>query len=67
MASSLIELELVDELLVFVAPRVLGGGRSKPVVGGKGWRIEKCPGFRFVESRKMGDDMLLRLLPASAP
>ena len=62
MAASLIAEELVDELLVFVAPLVVGGG-GKPVVGGTGWRLDEAPGFRLVETRRVGDDVLLRLLP----
>jgi len=63
LAASLIGEGHVDELLTFVSPRVLGGRNTAPVVGGAGWKLDKSPGFRFVETRRIGDDLLLRLLP----
>ena len=62
LAGKLIQAGLVDELCVFLAPMLIGG----PVgaVGGTSWRLSQAPRFRRVESKSVGSDWFLRLVPA---
>ena len=62
LAGELIQAGLVDELCVFLAPLLIGG----PVgaVGEMSWRLPQAPRFRRVESKSVGSDWFLRLVPA---
>jgi len=62
LAGELIRAGLVDELCVFSAPLLIGG----PVgaVGAAAWRLPQAPRFRRVESKSVGSDWFLRLVPA---
>jgi diaminohydroxyphosphoribosylaminopyrimidine deaminase/5-amino-6-(5-phosphoribosylamino)uracil reductase len=53
---------LVDELLVYVAPRLLGRGRGLAALG-PFERLEQGLGFRFVDVTPIGGDLRLRLRP----
>jgi len=53
---------LVDELLVYIAPRLLGSGRGLAALG-PFERLEQSLDFRIVESTMLGDDMRLLLHP----
>ncbi|MEO8524159.1 MAG: bifunctional diaminohydroxyphosphoribosylaminopyrimidine deaminase/5-amino-6-(5-phosphoribosylamino)uracil reductase RibD [Caldimonas sp.] len=53
---------LVDELLVYLAPRLLGSGRSFAALGPFD-RLEQGLDFRIVETAAVGDDVRLRLRP----
>ena len=53
---------LVDELLVYIAPRLLGSGRSLAALGPFD-RLEQSLDFRIVETAVVGDDIRLRLRP----
>ncbi|HEX4235516.1 MAG TPA: bifunctional diaminohydroxyphosphoribosylaminopyrimidine deaminase/5-amino-6-(5-phosphoribosylamino)uracil reductase RibD [Caldimonas sp.] len=63
--ASLLAAGLVDELLVYVAPRLLGSGRGlaalAPIT-----RLDDAPGFAFVGVAPVGDDLRLLLRPAGA-
>lgn len=63
-AHSLIRSDLVDEYLFFVAPRVLGGTKAVPAVGGRGWSLAGTPRLRFTACERVGDDVMLRAVPA---
>jgi len=63
MAAGLIRDGLADELLFFVAPKVLGGRAAAPVVWGTGWTLAKAPELRFLGCERVGDDILLRAEP----
>ena len=63
LAAGLIRGGLADELLFFVAPKVLGGRNSAPVVGGMDWPLAKAPELRFLGCERVGDDILLRAEP----
>ena len=63
LAADLIADTLVDEYVFFVAPRLLGGGSSVPVVGGAGWPLKGMPSLRFLETKKIGDDLMIRAVP----
>jgi len=51
---------LVDELLVYVAPRLLGEGRGLAALG-PFERLDEALGFCFVDIAPVGDDLRLRL------
>jgi diaminohydroxyphosphoribosylaminopyrimidine deaminase/5-amino-6-(5-phosphoribosylamino)uracil reductase len=53
---------LVDELLLYVAPRLLGRGRGLAALG-PFERLEQGLGFRFVDVTPIGGDLRLRLRP----
>ena len=62
LAGELIQAGLVDELCVFLAPMLIGG----PVgaTGATFWRLPQAPRYRRVESKPVGQDWFLRLVPA---
>jgi diaminohydroxyphosphoribosylaminopyrimidine deaminase / 5-amino-6-(5-phosphoribosylamino)uracil reductase len=57
--GALFDAGLVDELLLYVAPRLLGSGLPIARVGPL-QRLEAGVGLRFVESTPVGDDLRLR-------
>jgi diaminohydroxyphosphoribosylaminopyrimidine deaminase/5-amino-6-(5-phosphoribosylamino)uracil reductase len=61
--ASLLREGLVDELLVYVAPRLVGSGRGLAALG-PFERLEQGLGFRFVDVTPVGGDLRLRLRPA---
>lgn len=63
LAASLLGEKLVDELWLFVAPRILGGGETKPAVGGAGWMLKQAPVCRIVSCERVGEDVLLIARP----
>jgi len=58
-ASGLIRQNLVDEYLIFIAPLIIGGRRSVPSVGGKGWPLYSCPRLKFTACSRSGPDIQL--------
>ena len=61
--ASLLGAGLVDELLVYVAPRLIGSGRgiaALPAIG----RLEEAIGFEFTGSEFVGSDLRVLLRPA---
>ena len=60
--ASLLREGVVDELLVYVAPRLLGSGRSLATLG-PFERLEQSLDFRLVDTAPVGDDLRLRLRP----
>jgi len=58
--ASLLKEGLVDELLVYIAPRLLGSGRGLAALG-PFERLEQSLDFRILESLAVGDDLRLRL------
>jgi diaminohydroxyphosphoribosylaminopyrimidine deaminase/5-amino-6-(5-phosphoribosylamino)uracil reductase len=61
--ASLLAAGLVDELLVYLAPRLLGSGRGlaalAPIV-----RLDEALGFSFISVERVGADLRLLLRPA---
>jgi diaminohydroxyphosphoribosylaminopyrimidine deaminase/5-amino-6-(5-phosphoribosylamino)uracil reductase len=64
--ASLLAAGLVDELLVYLAPRLLGSGRGLAALAPLA-RLDDAPGFSFVEVARVGDDLRLLLRPAATP
>jgi diaminohydroxyphosphoribosylaminopyrimidine deaminase/5-amino-6-(5-phosphoribosylamino)uracil reductase len=60
--ASLLREGLVDELLVYIAPRLLGSGRGLAALG-PFEQLEQGPGFRFIDIAPIGTDLRLRLRP----
>ena len=62
LAAALVRSRLVDEYLLFVAPRILGG-RAVPAIGGAGWPLAAAPALAFQECSRLGQDLLIRAQP----
>jgi len=63
--ASLLAAGLVDELLVYVAPKLLGSGRGLAALAPLA-RLDDAPSFVFVDVARVGDDLRLLLRPVSA-
>jgi diaminohydroxyphosphoribosylaminopyrimidine deaminase/5-amino-6-(5-phosphoribosylamino)uracil reductase len=64
--AALINLDLVDELLLYVAPKLIGPGRPIAALDALP-SLDDAPGFRFVDVSSVGDDLrLIARRPASA-
>lgn len=62
-AASLLAAGLVDELVFFLAPAILGGADAKGAVGGAGWRLGAHPQMEFTAMAPVGSDILVRARP----
>lgn len=60
LADSLVQSGLVDEYLFFIAPRIIGGTKAKQCIAGTGWLLHKAPKLKFIDCKRVGDDILLR-------
>ena len=60
--ASLISTGLVDELLVYLAPRLVGPGRGMAALGPVP-ALSAAIGLRYVDVTPIGDDLRLRLRP----
>jgi diaminohydroxyphosphoribosylaminopyrimidine deaminase/5-amino-6-(5-phosphoribosylamino)uracil reductase len=63
--ASLLTAGLVDELLVYVAPRLIGSGRGLAALAPLA-RLDDAPGFAFTAIDRVGADLRLLLRPVSA-
>ncbi len=66
LAGRLLRQQLVDELIVYVAPRLLGPTARALVELPELGVLADAPGFAFVEATPVGQDLRLRLRPAPA-
>ena len=62
--ASLLAAGLVDELLVYVAPKLLGDGRGLAALPPLA-RLDDALGFAFVDVARIGDDLRLLLRPSA--
>jgi diaminohydroxyphosphoribosylaminopyrimidine deaminase/5-amino-6-(5-phosphoribosylamino)uracil reductase len=63
LAGALLEASLVDELLLYIAPKLLGP-QARPLVAMDELRqLQDARGFIVIETRQTGDDVLLRMRP----
>ncbi len=60
--ASLLRAGLVDELLLYIAPRLLGDGRAIAALGALG-SLAASFDFEFIEVERVGADLRLRLRP----
>ncbi len=63
--ASLLGAGLVDELLVYVAPRLIGSGRGLAALGPIA-SLDQALGFAFTRIDAVGDDLRLMLRPRTA-
>jgi diaminohydroxyphosphoribosylaminopyrimidine deaminase / 5-amino-6-(5-phosphoribosylamino)uracil reductase len=63
--GALLDARLVDELLLYVAPKLLGAGRGLAAISPL-CELAAASTFRFLDASPMGDDMRLRLLACGA-
>lgn len=63
LAASLVAGGLVDRYVLFVAPRLMGGG-AVPAIAGAGWPLARAPRLEFVRLARSGADVLIEARPA---
>lgn len=64
LAAQLHEQALVDEYALFYAPLILGDASALSGFAGTGFRLADAPRLNCLETRRLGDDLLLRLRTA---
>lgn len=67
LAGRFIEQGLLDELIVYFAPRLLGPDARPMLQLPNVQHLEQSPRFRLKASEQIGDDLKLTLLPIPAP
>jgi len=66
-AGELVRQSLVDELLLYVAPKLLGD-KARPLVKlPEPLQMSEALGFELIETHQLADDLRLRLRPRVAP
>ena len=61
LAESLFKAKLVDEVVMFVAPVVIGA-KGVGAIGGEGWRLGSAPRLSIIETRRSGADVMIRAI-----
>ena len=64
LAAGLLRTGLVDELQLFIAPKLLGGDATPAIAGG--WKLSEAPGWDIQQVERIGPDLLLRARPRAA-
>ncbi|MFA5689649.1 MAG: bifunctional diaminohydroxyphosphoribosylaminopyrimidine deaminase/5-amino-6-(5-phosphoribosylamino)uracil reductase RibD [Kiritimatiellales bacterium] len=59
LSGALIRAGLVDELLIFMAPAILGGA-GIPMFGKRGWMLDDMPQLVFNDVERLGEDILIK-------
>ena len=60
MNAHALEEEIVDKVMVFIAPKIIGGKESFPAVGGKSFRkLEEAYRLKDIKMRRIGEDFLI--------
>jgi diaminohydroxyphosphoribosylaminopyrimidine deaminase/5-amino-6-(5-phosphoribosylamino)uracil reductase len=59
LAASLVRADLVNELVLFMAPVIIGGD-GIGAIGGRGWKLAGAPRLKIVETRMIGGDVMIR-------
>ena len=63
LSGALFAAGLVDEWLLYVAPKLLGDGAKPLAALGRRTRLTAAPRFEILDSRSVGPDLRLRLAP----
>lgn len=63
LAAGLLRAKLVDELRLYIAPKVIGGHGAVPSFAGAGWPLAAAPQFAVRTVERMGEDVLMILRP----
>ncbi|EKT53546.1 bifunctional diaminohydroxyphosphoribosylaminopyrimidine deaminase/5-amino-6-(5-phosphoribosylamino)uracil reductase RibD [Providencia sneebia] len=63
LAGSLLKLGIVDELIVYIAPKLLGNSALGLVDLPELAKLSDAPKFEFTDVQKVGDDLRVRLRP----
>ena len=60
---------LVDRVVMFVAPRLVGGRTATPAIGGAGSPLKGAPRLTALEVTRVGDDLLIEgdVVPVGRP
>lgn len=68
LTASAVREEVVDRLLFFLAPKIIGGERAPGVVGGEGiLRLKDAKPVKILKVRRMGPDFLIEGAMESSP
>lgn len=59
LSEGLFKAGVVDELVLFFAPMLLGG-QGVDSIGGTGWRLKKAPRLFLAGVRRVGEDLMMR-------
>lgn len=58
--GSLFDSSLIDQVHIFIAPRIVGGSSARAAIGGQGLeRIPNIPNVKNIRHTSVGDDMLI--------
>lgn len=63
LAAGLADAGLIDELILFMAP-ILLGGKGVNAVGGDGWPLKRVPRFRLAGVKQLGSDIMIASVAA---
>ncbi len=61
LAAAMLHAGLVDELVIFMAPKVLGG-TAVPAVAGAGWTLADAPQFQVESVERLGADVMIAMI-----
>lgn len=63
LCGSLLQQGLIDELLIYQAPIILGGGATSPFISPRLDNMDDRVHLEWIDSRRIGKDLRLRLKP----
>ncbi|UCF81761.1 MAG: bifunctional diaminohydroxyphosphoribosylaminopyrimidine deaminase/5-amino-6-(5-phosphoribosylamino)uracil reductase RibD [Acidobacteriota bacterium] len=66
LATALAEENLVDKIVLFVSPRLLGAKGRPAFADGDAWTLADAPRFRLESVERIGADVMLELYPEDA-
>jgi len=66
LAGGLLAAGLVDELVCYLAPKILGSGARSAFALPDFTALAECPGLDVIETRRVGPDLRIVARPATA-
>ena len=64
LSASALEERIVDRILLFVAPKIIGGREAPGMIGGEGvWRMRNARRANILKVRRMGPDLMIEAKP----